>query len=73
MNEIVGIKLNGNEDEILVDNKLNKLNREEDIAEFASFIGFSLNKKKKKMLLEMETKAYESFKFGNYISKCCKV
>jgi hypothetical protein len=47
--------------------------RSTDIASFISKTGFSINKKKMRRLMEMDEKAYESFKLEAFISKCCRV
>lgn len=47
--------------------------RSVDIASFTSKTGFLINKKKMRRLMEMDDKAYESFKLEAFISKCCRV
>ena len=44
-----------------------------DIATFTTKTGFLINKKKMRRLMEMDDKAYESFKLEAFISKCCRV
>lgn len=68
-----------NEDKLPQDNEIITKNvsissaRSTDIASFTSKTGFSINKKKMRRLMEMDEKAYESFKLEAFISKCCRV
>jgi hypothetical protein len=48
-------------------------NRELEIVSFIEEFGMLLNKKKKKLLMEMSVQSFETFKLGVRISNCCKV
>ena len=61
------------DNEIITNNVSISTARSTDIASFTSKTGFSINKKKMRRLMEMDEKAYESFKLEAFISKCCRV
>eukprot|EP01035_Chromulina_nebulosa_P025750 gene25750-33629_t len=60
------------DNEIITNNVSISTARSTDIASFTSKTGFSINKKKMRRLMEMDEKAYESFKLEAFISKCCR-